>query len=149
MDQGSSAKLFHTIVVLGAALASADCGSAVVVDGSGGGTSSGTGASGQPSASNSMQAASSGQGGAILTAGSGSSVGSGGDAPCSGDVNMPTCPQDCASTSQFCCDSYAPYTNCRCDPTKPVTVDDCTGGACFLNCVEQDPPVCCDCVCIA
>ncbi len=121
-----SRKLFHAIVVVGAAIApGADCGGKAVIDGgSGGGGKGGGGAS-----SSSAKSGATTSGDLAITAGGGV-----------------TSPEQCAKTADFHCDSYMPYTNCACIPGSPEKPSDCKNGEQFVCHGGTKPPIGCDCI---
>lgn len=98
MPPVAAERWFHTLVVVGAALA-----------GCGGETAK----TGMPATSGSGGVASAGSSGA----GGPSSAGTAGGALAS--------PRDCAYAAEFVCDDYPTRTNCRCDTAAPHQMGDC------------------------
>jgi hypothetical protein len=152
-------RLFHSIVVLGAALG-AGCSSNVETIG--GQSASGSGGAGGAG----------GEGGAAGSTGEGGAGGSGGqggggpviddasDCPsasqfqcdyvddklvCLCDPNAPAGPEACEQTADFHCWQYEPeYVTCECVPGSPAKAEDC--GDDYWYCSYYEPPVGCQCV---
>ncbi|MBK7585130.1 MAG: hypothetical protein IPI67_33690 [Myxococcales bacterium] len=100
---GSSARLFHAIVVMGAALGASACGGRSESDSSG--TDAGNGGS-------------SGVGG---VGGVGGALDAGGPDP-----------SDCDLPAQFKCESYFPHVNCQCDTTAIAQPSNCEHSSQFV-----------------
>lgn len=151
-------RLFHSIVVLGAALG-AGCSSNVEVDS--GQSASGAGGAGGGAGG------SAGEGGAAGGAGGGGGQDGGvviddpSDCPstaqyhcmyvndgllCYCDPNAPTGPEACEKTADFHCSEYEPdYVSCKCVPGSPATAEGCEDFR-FWYCSYYDPPMGCMCV---
>jgi hypothetical protein len=156
-------RLFHSLVVLGAAMG-AGCGGNVEVASSGANTGGGQGGD---------STTGSGAGDSTGTAGAGGLIGTGGtttttskviddpsdcehssqfvcancpDCGCMCDPNLPAGPEDCGGTQHFHCQSYDPqYATCYCDPNSPEKPEDCASPG-YFYCDVQDPPTGCHCV---
>jgi hypothetical protein len=145
--RGNAFKLFHSVVVLGAALGSA-CGQAASLEsgaqgGQGGQGGSTTGTGGQASAG----------AGPTLTLGGSPPVITPGPRSCDyaggerGTAEAPLGPADCPVPEQFSCKPGASgLTQCLCDPTAPIVPTDCASATQF-NCFPFDPAkrACCQC----
>ena len=153
-------RLFHSIVVLGAALG-AGCSSNV--EQVGGQSASGSGGEGGAG----------GVGGAGGAGGEGGEGGAGGgqdggaviddpsDCPsasqfqctyvdsglqCFCDPNAPPGPEACEQTADFHCMEYEPkYVGCKCVPGSPMKEEDC-GESFYFYCAYYDPPIGCHCI---
>jgi hypothetical protein len=159
-------RLFHSLVVLGAAIG-AGCGGHVE-------TSSGTTEGGTAAGGGGGSAAAGGQGGgAATTTGDGgfigTSTGTAGtgtviddpsdcehpsqfecylcpDCGCECNPDLPAAPEDCGSTTDFHCDMYTPeYVTCHCYPEAPDKPEDCPDQE-YFYCAIEDPPIGCYCV---
>ncbi|MEZ4300665.1 MAG: hypothetical protein R3B70_37355 [Polyangiaceae bacterium] len=156
-------RLFHSLVVLGAAMG-AGCDPHVEVPGATGGSGGGQGGSG---ASTSM-GGSTGTTSGSVGPGSTGSTGSGtttdsyakdpsdceytsqfacnAEGTCHCDPSLPKGPEDCLSTADFSCLEYMPeYVTCYCyepAPDKPEDCDDPT----FFHCAIDNPPIGCYCL---
>lgn len=80
-------------------------------------------------------------------------------AACGCDPSAPRSPTDCPQTAQFVCSSFAPPCSCRCDLEAGIDPGACCGDAGFdgagpcvnystfsqWSCQSYEPPVGCDC----
>jgi hypothetical protein len=154
-------RLFHSIVVLGAALGAGCSSNVEAIDGQSASGSGGSGGAG-------------GEGGAAGSGGVGGAGGEGGgggqggapviddpsDCPsanqfqckyiddklvCFCDPNAPAGPEACEQTADFHCSQYEPeYVSCKCEPGSPTKAEDC--GEQFWACSYYDPPIGCHCI---
>ncbi|MFZ5895773.1 MAG: hypothetical protein ACOY0T_32250 [Myxococcota bacterium] len=62
---------------------------------------------------------------------------------CVCNENAPVVPTDCAHTAQFNCASHSPECACYCDVDAPLDPASCRTGA--WECTSYDPPVGCYC----
>jgi hypothetical protein len=157
-------RLFHSLVVLGAALG-AGCGarSQMLPGDPPAGADGGGGAGGSSTATATVGAggttASSGAGGFTTT--TGTEINDPSDCEhssqytcdlgpdggiCKCDPSLPTGPQDCLTTADFHCQGYDPeYVTCYCDPSSPDKPEDCPN-ADFFYCDIDSPPTGCYCL---
>ncbi|MDP9002776.1 MAG: hypothetical protein M3O46_22025, partial [Myxococcota bacterium] len=124
-------KLFHCVVVMGAAIGNNACGGEATTD---------PGAPRDAGGSNDATAsATTGQESGIIlsncTAATACFF-----STCSGPAAAPHSSQDCPRAQQFRCDGAA----CGCDPSAPLTPTDCPATAQF-SCGASNPP--CGCYC--
>ncbi len=160
MDRRGLDRLFHSIVVVGAAIGAAGCPSTVTQEG----TSSGTGGSGG-SGTGSSSSTSTGSAGGSSTGGGGQGGSSGitqpSDCPsttqffcdftpngtvCYCDMDAPLGPEACENTQDFQCEQYQPdYVGCHCDPNAPLVPEDCPPSF-FFACAIKMPPIGCQCL---
>jgi hypothetical protein len=167
----SARGLFHSLVVMGAALGSA-CGgqSADDSDESGagavtanpGGASAFGGAGGANAGGNSGAAAGpitiTTPAGCLYTGPAGTPESPLGPADCatpnqlecSGGIcrcnaEAPASAIDCEKTQQFQCSEWATLCGCSCDPSAPLDATACTGPNLTFTCYSYDPPVGCYC----
>jgi hypothetical protein len=161
MRLGRIDRLFHSLVVVGAALGAGGCSSTVDTQnaGAGGGSASG----GQDGGATSGAGGAGGAGGADAGADAGDAgpIDDAGQCPsatqffcewtpdgtvCHCDPTAPAGPEACAHTQDFHCNEYTPvYTGCTCRPGSPLTAADCPDPQ-FFVCAVQDPPIGCDCL---
>lgn len=64
---------------------------------------------------------------------------------CRCDPTAPDDPTLCEKTQDYHCESYEPMTGCRCVKGSPATEADCASPA-FFSCRVDEPPIGCDCV---
>lgn len=139
-------KLFHSVVVLGAALGSAACGEAANSEpgAQGGQPSSSSGAGGQASGGLGPIL---GSGGATLVIGIMSPPRSCDYAGSErGTAEAPLGPADCPVPEQFSCKSVTSRVECSCDTSAPIVPTDCPSTTQF-DCFPFDPAkrACCRC----
>lgn len=132
---GSPSRLFHVLVMMGAALGGG-CTSRPVGD-----TDAGTGGTGQASTGGTADPTTGGPAATTATATTGEPATTGpagtstgvvdpsGGSSTGGPIDEP---EDCAAPQQFKCESYEPNTHCTCDPNAPLTPDDCAHPAQFF-----------------
>ena len=155
-------RLFHSLVVLGAAIG-AGCGASVeATSGDTEGATAGGGGAAAGGGQGGGAASTTGDGGFIGTStGTTSTViddpsdcehpsqfvcGLCPDCGCICDPQAPAAPEDCASTTDFHCQSYTPeYVTCYCYPESPDKPEDCQDPE-YFYCAIEDPPIGCHCV---
>src|SRR5262245_59051448 len=120
-------RLFHSLVVIGAAMG-AGCGGQVETPGSQAGTEGGTsgnsGAAGSMAGNGGAAGSMTGSSGAAGSGGSGASSSTGGSAGSGTTTNtVIDDPSDCEHSSQFTCDLSTGV--CKCDPSLPTGPQDC------------------------
>lgn len=166
----SARGLFHSLVVMGAALGAACGGESVEADRSGaGGVAANTG--GTSALGGSSGATPSGGSGAVTItimqpngcfyAGPAGTLESprgpadcatpselecglpGGSCRCNPEA--PGTATDCERTQQFNCLDWSTFCSCRCDPAAPLDATACTDPQAPFTCYTYDPPVGCTC----
>ncbi|UQA57535.1 hypothetical protein [Polyangium aurulentum] len=120
-------RLFHSIIVLGAAIGNGCSGNVEIPGNAGGAGGESASASGTGGGSSSSSSASSSSGGA--------------------DGGVVDDPFDCAHSTQFFCQDVLGQTVCNCDPTAPAGIDGCDKTQ-DLHC-QQYMPVVTGCKCVA
>jgi len=158
MEPGLSARMFHALVVMGAALGGG-CGPVAAPSK---GTSSGDGSSSStapvdPSAATTAMTATSATPGTTTSAGTTSSTGeattttpvTGSGATTLVETTGPgpiDSPDDCAAPQQFKCTLIDDVMVCACDADAPLGPEDCDGAGQFY-CAQPwlDPPIGCFC----
>ncbi|MDF2693032.1 MAG: hypothetical protein K0S65_1415 [Labilithrix sp.] len=65
---------------------------------------------------------------------------------CRCENGSPESPDACEKPQDYRCQRYAPLrTGCRCVPGSPSADSDCDAGS-FLSCRGTNPPIACDCI---
>ncbi len=163
METNHAKRLFHTVVVVGAAFAPG-CGGKVVFDGTGGAGGSGVG-NGAGNGSTAQGPNGSSSKGATASTGSSdpcqsvdpstcaspaqytcAPCGEGFGMKCVCDTKAPLKPTDCVTTADFHCQSYMPFTGCTCVPGSPTSASQCADSLYFQCLGGFSPPVGCDCI---
>lgn len=120
MPPTGAERWFHTLVVVGAALAG--CGGKTVEPGGPATSSSGGAMNGGTTSASAGRPSQGGGGSASLR------------------------PETCAFLAEFVCDDYATLTNCRCDPSAPHAASACQSPFDFvcaeIPCVSSDGGLC-------
>lgn len=148
-------RLFHVLVTLGiAAGTTAACGKSRSTDsdeGTGGSSGSDPSETGGSAGTSSLGGSSGaittgGVAGVLATGGTGAATGGAGPAV-GGTLGLGGEGGDgCESTAQIGCQAYEPEPfDCVCDPSAPITPEDCNGRGQF-RCYSYDPPLGCSCI---
>lgn len=150
-------RLFHSIVVLGAALGGGCSSKVESVDAQGASGSGGDAGSGG-AAGAAGEGGAGGSGGAMADAGvviddpsdcefsAQFSCSFGDETVCQCDPNAPKGPEDCEKAPDFHCWEYEPqYVTCKCVPGSPESQEDCEEPT-FFYCAYDNPPIGCHCI---
>lgn len=124
MDADLSARMFHVLVVMGAALGG--CTARPIGGETDGGSTTGTSTTGDDPGTT-TEAPTPVTSSTTSSATSTTSTTSTSTTDDPGTTAAPVIdePLDCPETEQFHCESYDPLLNCICDPNAPVTPEDC------------------------
>ena len=146
METSPAAKMFHVLVVMGAALGCArrPIADSAASESSEGGSSDASSAAGSSSVATSTTSTSTSAGSSTEASASTAAGTSTAGTSATTTTGAPDDPTDCRHPQQFLCDSYNPPVGCVCDPDAPLSPEDCEETAQF-SCADPWFPIGCVC----